>query len=232
MATLILIRHGRSTANTSGVLAGRSPGVHLDDRGRDQAAALVERLAHVEISHAVSSPLERCQQTAEPLVTARRLDLVTDDRLAECDYGDWTGRPIKDLVSEPLWKTVQRNPSGACFPGGESLAQMSSRAIDAIRGHDRRVEEEHGPQAAWLAFSHGDLIKSIIADALGMHLDLFQRVHVDPGSVSVLRYGPSRPSVLAVNTHAGDLGWVTPPKQADVPADDAVVGGGSGPTGR
>ena len=232
MATLILIRHGRSTANTSGVLAGRSVGVHLDDRGREQAAGLVERLAQVEISHAVSSPLERCQQTAEPLIASRRLELITEDGLAECDYGEWTGRPIKALVAAPLWKTVPRNPSAVRFPGGESLQQMSARAIDAVRRHDSWVEQQHGAQAAWVAFSHGDLIKSVIADALGMHLDLFQRVHVDPGSISVLRYGTSRPSVLAVNTHAGDLGWVTPPKQAEVPADDAVVGGGSGPAGR
>lgn len=230
MATLILVRHGRSTANTARVLAGRSPGVHLDEHGRRQAETVAERLSGLTIARAVTSPLERCRETAAPLA-ASGVELVVEAGLAECDYGSWTGRPITELVSEPLWETVQRQPSAARFPGGESLAEMSARASAAVRRHDREVEEAHGPSAVWVAFSHGDLIKSIVADALGMHLDLFQRVHVDPGSASVVRYGPHRPSVLAVNSHAGALAWAAPQPAAEAPAGDAVVGGGSGPTG-
>ncbi|MEO5664512.1 MAG: histidine phosphatase family protein [Nocardioides sp.] len=239
MATVILVRHGRSTANTSGVLAGRLPGVKLDDRGHEQAAATAARLAGVRLSAAVSSPLERCKQTARVIAAAQStpLALGTDRKLTECDYGDWQGRAIKDLAKEPLWKVVQSHPSAAAFPGGESMRAMQDRAVEAVRRHDRLVEEEHGPGAVWLAVSHGDVIKAILADALGTHLDLFQRIHVDPASVSIVRYTEARPYVLGTNTSAGDLSWLTPQPSARKPArrarkktDDAVVGGGAGPT--
>lgn len=239
MATVILVRHGRSTANTSGVLAGRLPGVKLDDRGHEQAAATAARLAGVRLSAAVSSPLERCKQTARVIAAAQStpLALGTDRKLTECDYGDWQGRAIKDLAKEALWKVVQSHPSAAAFPGGESMRAMQDRAVEAVRRHDRLVEEEHGPGAVWLAVSHGDVIKAILADALGTHLDLFQRIHVDPASVSIVRYTEARPYVLGTNTSAGDLSWLTPPPSARKPArrsrkkmDDAVVGGGAGPT--
>lgn len=239
MATVILVRHGRSTANTSGVLAGRLAGVKLDERGHEQATETAARLAAVRLSAAVSSPLERCKQTAKAITAAQPTPLVvgTDRKLTECDYGDWQGRAIKDLAKEPLWKVVQTQPSAAAFPGGESMRAMQDRAVEAVRRHDRLVEEEHGPGAVWLAVSHGDVIKSILADALGTHLDLFQRIHVDPASVSIVRYTEARPYVLCTNTSAGDLSWLTPPPSARKPAkrsrkktDDAVVGGGAGPT--
>ena len=239
MATVILVRHGRSTANTSGVLAGRLPGVKLDERGHEQATETAVRLAAVRLSAAVSSPLERCKQTAKAITAAQPtpLALGTDRKLTECDYGDWQGRAIKDLAKEPLWKVVQTQPSAAAFPGGESMRAMQDRAVEAVRRHDRLVEEEHGPGAVWLAVSHGDVIKAILADALGTHLDLFQRIHVDPASVSIVRYTEARPYVLGTNTSAGDLSWLTPPPSARKPAkrsrrktDDAVVGGGAGPT--
>ncbi|UUZ59131.1 histidine phosphatase family protein [Nocardioides sp. B-3] len=239
MATVILVRHGRSTANTSGVLAGRLPGVKLDERGHEQATATALRLAAVRLSAVISSPLERCKQTAKAITAARGapLALGTDRKLTECDYGDWQGRAIKDLAKEPLWKVVQTQPSAAAFPGGESMRAMQDRAVEAVRRHDRLVEEQHGPGAVWLAVSHGDVIKAIPADALGTHLDLFQRIHVDPASVSIVRYTEARPYVLGTNTSAGDLSWLTPPPSARKPAkrsrrkaDDAVVGGGAGPT--
>ncbi|WP_110205558.1 MSMEG_4193 family putative phosphomutase [Nocardioides daejeonensis] len=230
MATLILVRHGRSTANTSGLLAGRTPGVHLDEVGRAQAQTVADRLAGITVSRMVSSPLERCLETAEPLAARTGLPVQPEAGLAECDYGAWSGRAIKELLKEPLWRVVQRNPSAAHFPEGESLQQMSARAAAAVRRHDREVGEQQA-DAVWVAFSHGDLIKSIVADALGLHLDLFQRVHVDPGSISVVRYGEHRPTVLTVNSHEGALDWVAPrPETAEAPAGDAVVGGGSGPT--
>ncbi|MCF6377685.1 MSMEG_4193 family putative phosphomutase [Nocardioides KLBMP 9356] len=237
MPTVILVRHGRSTANTAGVLAGRTPGVHLDDAGVQQAVAVGERLAGVRLAAAVTSPLERCRETCKE-VTARQaspLRASTDKQLSECDYGEWQGRALKDLAKEKLWKTVQAQPSAAAFPGGESMRAMQDRAVAAIRRHDARVAAEHGDDAVWLAVSHGDVIKSILADALGTHLDLFQRIHVDPASVSVVRYTESRPFVLGTNTHGGDLSWLTPAKAAKkssrrrATSSDAMVGGGAGP---
>jgi probable phosphomutase (TIGR03848 family) len=237
--TVILVRHGRSTANTAGVLAGRTSGVHLDDTGVKQAVAVGERLAGVRLAAAVTSPLERCRETCKE-ITGRQtaaLRASADRQLSECDYGEWQGRPLKELAKEKLWKTVQGQPSAAAFPGGESMRAMQDRAVAAIRRHDARIAAEHGDDAVWLAVSHGDVIKSILADALGTHLDLFQRIHVDPASVSVVRYTESRPFVLGTNTHGGDLSWLTPPRTAAkkrsrgrATASDAMVGGGAGPT--
>lgn len=232
MATVILVRHGRSTANATGVLAGRLPGVHLDETGVQQAAAVGARLADVRLSAAVTSPLERCRETCREITRpqAGPLRATSDKQLSECDYGEWQGRPLKDLAKEKLWKVVQSQPSAATFPQGESMRAMQDRAVAAIRRHDARVSAEHGDDAVWLAVSHGDVIKSILADALGTHLDLFQRIHVDPASVSVVRYTESRPFVLGTNTHAGDLSWLTPPKKGRRRrSSDAAVGGGAGP---
>ncbi|MET0135242.1 MAG: histidine phosphatase family protein [Kibdelosporangium sp.] len=231
MATVILLRHARSTANGSGVLAGRTPRVSLDDTGSKQAAKLVDRLAGVPIAAVVASPLLRCKQTLGPLVTDRGLKVVTDARLSEVDYGDWTNRKLASLMKEPLWKVVQQHPSAAVFPGGEGLAAMQARAVTAIRAHDARVTAEHGPEAIWVACSHGDVIKSILADALGQHLDAFQRIVVDPSSVSVVRYTDTRPFVLRTNDTGGGLASIVPPKPkkgSRKPASDAVVGGSTG----
>jgi len=232
MATVILVRHGRSTANATGVLAGRLPGVHLDEAGVKQAVAVGERLAGVRLAAAVTSPLERCRETCREITRpqAGPLRATTDKQLSECDYGEWQGRPLKDLAKEKLWKTVQAQPSAATFPGGESMRAMQDRGVAAIRRHDARVAAEHGDDAVWLAVSHGDVIKSILADALGTHLDLFQRIHVDPASVSIVRYTQTRPFVLGTNTHAGDLSWLTPPKKVSRRRrGDAEIGGGAGP---
>jgi probable phosphomutase (TIGR03848 family) len=226
MATVILVRHGRTTANASGVLAGRTPGVELDDVGRAQAERTGERLAAVPLVAVVSSPLERCRQTAQLILDRQEGSPAApvDDGITECDYGDWQGRTLKELSTEPLWATVQGQPSAVTFPGGESMATMQSRAVAAIRRHDAAVEAEHGPGAVWVAVSHGDIIKSVLADALGMHLDLFQRIAVGPASVSIVRYGTARPEVVASNTDSGDLSWL----RAAEPAADAAVGGGTG----
>jgi len=226
MATVILVRHGRTTANADGTLAGRTPGVLLDDIGRAQAALTGERLAVVPLVGVVSSPLERCRETSQFILDHQAGSLVSaiEEAITECDYGQWQGRALGELAKEALWPVVQAQPSAAVFPGGESLAAMQSRSVAAIRRHDAAFEAEHGPSAVWVAVSHGDIIKSILADALGMHLDLFQRINVGPASVSIVRYGTSRPSVHAANTDAGDLSWLA----ASAPADDAPVGGGAG----
>ena len=237
MATLILVRHGRTTANTSGVLAGRSRGVMLDDTGDGQAARVGERLADVPLAAVVSSPLERCRDTAKQIVARQtgRGRVVTEKGIVEVDYGTWTGRELKTLAKEPLWKVVQGQPAAAVFPEGEGLGAMAARAVAAARRWDARLETEHGPGAVWAAVSHGDVIKAVLADALGMHLDAFQRIVVDPGSVSVVRYTPGRPFVLMTNTVEGDLSFLNPParkgRSRKRPDSDAVVGGGSGPRG-
>ncbi len=227
MATVILVRHGRTTANASGVLAGRTPGVRLDDTGQEQAARTGERLGDVPLVGIVTSPLERCRQTSKAIVSHQPTPLrtVTEKGITECDYGDWQGGSLSDLAKEDLWSIVQNHPSAAAFPGGESMATMQARSVAAIRRHDTAFEAEHGPGAVWAAVTHGDIIKSILADALGMHLDLFQRINVDPASVSIIRYSTARPYVVATNTHAGDLSWL----RSEPAEDDAAVGGGAGP---
>lgn len=227
MATLLLLRHGRTTANASGGLAGRRP-VELDSTGRGQAAEVGLRLRALPLAAVVTSPMVRCRRTLE-LALPRVTPQVEED-LTECGYGEWEGRPLVELVKDPLWPVVQQHPSAAVFPGGESMAQMSARAVAAVRRWDARVTAEHGPQALWLACSHGDVIKAIVADALGLHLDLFQRIVADPASVTAIRYTPTRPFVLRLNDTGGDLGCLVPPPAASgTPADsDAVVGGGAG----
>lgn len=236
MATVILVRHGRTTANASGLLAGRTAGVSLDDVGRTQATAAGERLAGVPLVAVVSSPLDRCKQTASAISGGQqsRPARLTDRGITECDYGEWQGRTLKSLAKEPLWRTVQTQPSAAVFPGGESMIAMQARAVAAVRRRDAALEAQHGPGAVWVAVSHGDVIKSVLADALGMHLDLFQRIHVDPASISIIRYTATRPLVLASNTHAGDLSWLVPPPKRGrtrrTAGADAAVGGGAGPS--
>ena len=235
MTTVVLLRHGRSTANTSGVLAGWTPGVQLDETGRQQAQTVAERLAKVPLAAVVSSPLERCRETADAVAAGRDLAVQTDDRLGEARYGDWTGRPLKELVKDPLWKVVQQHPSGAVFPGpeGEGLAQTQARAVAAVRDWNTRL----GQDAVWLACSHGDVIKALLADALGLHLDQFQRIVVDPASISVITYTATRPFVQRMNDTGGDVAALQPPPRrprrraasAGVAASDAVVGGGAGP---
>jgi probable phosphomutase (TIGR03848 family) len=168
--TVILLRHGRSVSNTAHTLAGRSEGVELDAKGVSQAAALVERLAGLPITALVRSPLLRCRLTLEPLAAALGLEPLVDERLSEVDYGQWTGRQLGELVKEPLWTVVQQQPSAAVFPDGEGLAQVQARAVAAVRDHDRRLAEEHGTDVLWVACTHGDVIKSVVADALGAHL--------------------------------------------------------------
>ena len=234
MATVILARHGRTTANTSGVLAGRSKGVHLDDVGEEQAAAAGARVAGISLAAIVSSPMERCKQTATRISKAQatRVPVRTERDVAEVDYGEWTGQAMKDLVKLPLWKTIQAHPAGVVFPGGESMARMSARVVAAVRRWDAEIEAAHGPEAVWLLSSHGDPIKAVLADALGMHLDAFQRIVVDPGSLSVIHYSPLRPFVLTMNSKEGDLAPVkaSPARKPRGRRSDAVVGGGAGPS--
>lgn len=226
MTTVLLVRHGL-TAMTGPVLAGWTPGVHLDDRGREQADSLAARLLPLPVAAIVSSPLERCQETAQALTAGRELAVETDDRLGECRYGDWTGQELNKLAKDPLWRVVQAHPSAAEFPGGEALRETQARAVDAVRAHSARLGED----ATWVAVSHGDVIKSVVADALGLHLDMFQRIQVNPGSLTVIRYTPLRPFVLRLNDTGGSIDDLLPPKRRRRrrrETSDAAVGGGAG----
>lgn len=222
MSTVVLLRHGRSSANNAHVLAGRSPGIELDETGRAQAAALVQRLAGLSITGLVCSPLVRCMQTLGPLSAATGLPIFPDERLTEVDYGSWTGRGLADLAAEPLWRIVQHHPSGAVFPGGEALAAVSVRAVAAAREHGA-----DGDGGVTVLCSHGDVIKAIVADALGMHLDSFQRIVIDTGSVSVIRYDPLRPFVERMND-TGSLVASGRPSPPVGEGGDAVIGGDPG----
>lgn len=201
----------------------------MDERGQAQAVALVARLKDIPVAAVVSSPLQRCEETLAPLLSDRSLEALAEPDVSEVDYGAWTGKALKDLYSEPLWSVVQQHPSAAVFPEGEGLAQVQARAVAAVRAHDARIAEEHGPGSVWVLCSHGDVIKAILADALGVHLDSFQRIVVDPCSVSVVQYTPTRPFVLRVNDNGGDLAGVVPtaPPQEE-PSSDATVGGATG----
>jgi probable phosphomutase (TIGR03848 family) len=225
--TVILLRHGRSTSNTAHTLAGRSVGVDLDDKGREQAKGIVERIGPLPVKAIVRSPLLRCESTVEPLATALGLEPVVDERLSEVDYGQWTGRKIEELFKEPLWAVVQQQPSAAVFPDGEGLAHVQARAVEAVRDHDRRLAAEHDTDVLWVACTHGDVIKAVVADALGTHLDSFQRITADPASMSVIRYTTLRPFVMHVN-HTGaalTAALLAKPEPSGEAASDAVVGG-------
>ncbi|WP_327151491.1 histidine phosphatase family protein [Nocardia sp. NBC_01329] len=223
--TVILLRHGVSTSNIGGTLAGRSSGVELTDRGGEQARAVADRLTGLPISRIVTSPLLRCQRTVSPLAAELGLEPVVDDRLAEVDYGEWTGRKIRDLLQEPLWQVVQRHASAAVFPGGEGLAQVQARAVSAIREHDRALAELHDGDQLWVACTHGDVIKSVLADALGIHLDGFQRIMVEPASLSVIRYTRTAPFVTRMNDTGADLSGLAPAPKAESGTSGPVPGG-------
>ena len=212
--TVILLRHGRSTANTAATLAGRTPGVGLDETGMAQALALVDRLGALPIAAIVSSPLQRCQETIYRLARTLEIEPTLDPRLLEVDYGEWTGRPIADLLREPMWKVVQQHPSAAIFPGGEGLAAVQARAVSAVRQHDREIAAQAGADRLWIACTHGDVIKSVLADALGTHLDGFQRIMTVPAAVSVIRYTEDRPFVFHMNDTGSDLSSLAPKPDA------------------
>jgi probable phosphomutase (TIGR03848 family) len=193
VTTLLLIRHGL-TDHTGTRLIGRTPGVSLNDRGRDQAARVAEQLEGFGIRAIVSSPLERCRETAAPLAERRGLRVEVRGGLSETHYGAWTGRTLKQLSRTKFWRTVQYVPSGVRFPEGESLLEVQARAV----AETERVVAEH-PSGAVACFSHADAIKLLLAHFAGIPLDLFQRLVIDPASLSVIALGSGAPRILRVN---------------------------------
>jgi probable phosphomutase (TIGR03848 family) len=193
---VLLVRHG-TTPSTGKVLPGRAPGLHLADKGREQAVSLASRLAGHKVSAVYSSPLERTRETAAPIAAELGLTARVERGLVECDFGDWTGAELAKLSKLPEWSAVQRYPSGFSFPGGESFKAMQARMTAAIA----KLVARH-PGETVVAVSHADPIKAAVADALGCHLDLFQRVVISPCSLTAIAYGPLGPAVLAVNSTA------------------------------
>jgi probable phosphoglycerate mutase len=205
---VLLVRHGQ-TPTTGKVLPGRAPGLHLADKGREQAEAVAQRIAALQtderrIAAVYASPLERTRETAAPIAKALGLRVQRAKGLLECEFGDWTGAELKKLSKLPEWRTVQRNPSGFRFPGGESFTEMQTRITSAID----KLRADHPGQTV-VAVSHADPIKAAVAHAMGTHLDLFQRIVVSPCSVSAVLYSADGPVVLAVNS-TGDLRALTP----------------------
>jgi probable phosphoglycerate mutase len=215
---VLLVRHG-TTPTTGQVLPGRAAGLHLSEAGQKQAETVARRLHEWataprpdpkpaakrrreppetrRIAAVYASPLERTRETAAPIAGALDLDVTTESGLLECDFGEWTGAELKDLMKRPEWATVQRYPSGFRFPGGESFTAMQARIVDTITA----LCKEH-PGQAIVTVSHADPIKAAVADALGSHLDLFQRIVISPCSITAIAYGPLGPTVLAVNSTA------------------------------
>ena len=200
---VLLVRHG-FTPTTGRVLPGRAPGLHLSDQGRAQSEALVERLAGVRPDALYTSPLERTRETAAPLAAASGLVATVEDGLVECDFGEWTGRELTELARLKSWRTVQQAPSTFRFPGGESFVELQARMVGTLD----RLRSAH-PGGTVVCFSHADPIKVALAHALGTPLDLFQRIAVDPASVSVLAHEPGRPPTVCTVNATGPLSWTS-----------------------
>ncbi len=203
---VLLVRHGQ-TPTTGKTLPGRAKGLHLADKGREQAAVAAERIAPfgAKVAAVYASPLERTRETAAPIARALKQRVRTNRGLLECDFGDWTGAELKALAKLPEWKTVQRYPSGFRFPGGESFTEMQTRITDTVTA----LVREHAGKVV-VAVSHADPIKAVVAHAMGTHLDLFQRIVVSPCSVTAILYGAEGPVVLCVNSTGRDLATLAP----------------------
>ena len=222
---LVLIRHAHSESNAAGVLSGRIPNVHLSAKGVKQSEQLSQRLGSFPIAQMRISPMERCFETVSPwinecvLSTNPKFEPMIDPMLNEVDYGDWSGKRLATLSRKKEWKTVQESPSRMYFPGGEGIAAMQARVMKAVH------EVASMPDSKVAVFvSHGDVIKSIVASALGMHLDEFQRIIIDPASVSVIEYNSVKPRILLVNdTRAVVTDLLAAPKRSK-----NLLGGGAG----
>ena len=222
---LVLIRHAHSQSNASGVLSGRLPNVHLSDKGIKQSQQLSERLGNFAIAQLRVSPMERCFETISPwlndvvLKNSPDFEPIIDPSLNEVDYGDWSGKKLITLARKKEWRTVQESPSRMYFPGGEGIAQMQSRAMSVVHELAKLPDSKTA-----VIVSHGDVIKSIVASALGTHLDEFQRIIIDPASVSVLDYSGIKPRVLLLNdTRAVVTDLLQAPKRSR-----NLLGGGAG----
>ncbi|MCX6457225.1 MAG: MSMEG_4193 family putative phosphomutase [Actinobacteria bacterium] len=182
MPKIVLIRHAHSTANAAGVLSGQLPDVHLSKSGQEQAGRLAERLGKLTISQVQLSPMDRCSETLAPWLAkyGKGVTVISEPNLVEVNYGKWSGKKLATLSRAKLWRKVQGQPSSVTFPDGESLAQMQVRAMQSV--HDFFASDLE----LTIMVSHGDVIKAIVASSMGMHLDDFQRIVIDPASITIL----------------------------------------------
>jgi probable phosphomutase (TIGR03848 family) len=202
---LLLVRHGQ-TPTTGKVLPGRASGLHLADAGVSQAHRVAERIAELpKIDAIYASPLERARETAAPIAKALKQRVKIDKGLLECDFGDWTGEQLSQLMKKPEWSTVQKAPSTFRFPHGESFTEMQTRMVTALD----RIRAAH-PGGTVVCVSHADPIKAAVAHAMGTHLDLFQRIVIGTCSVSAIAYSTHGPIVLTVNSTGGSLADLRP----------------------
>ena len=222
---LVLIRHAHSEANAAGILSGRLPNVQLSEEGVEQSEHLAVRLGNFPVATLRISPMERCFETISPWINSivlpnnPRFEPMIDQELTEVDYGSWSGKKLAVLSKNKLWKTVQEAPSRMYFPSGEGIVQMQSRAMTSV--HEAVSTKAKG---AAVIVSHGDVIKSIVASALGMHLDEFQRIVIDPASISILDFSTTKPRVLLLNDSRSVVTeLLVAPKRAK-----NLLGGGSG----
>jgi probable phosphomutase (TIGR03848 family) len=203
--TILLVRHG-TTATTGTLLPGRTPGLHLAEKGREEAQRAAERIAALpRVDALYCSPLERTRETAAPIGKALGIRPVVQRGLLECDFGTWTGQELKQLMKLPEWSTVQRAPSTFRFPGGESFTEMQTRIVSTLD----ELRARH-PGGVIVCVSHADPIKAAVAQALGTHLDLFQRIVISTCSVSVLSWTQHGPIALTVNSTGGSLAELAP----------------------
>jgi probable phosphoglycerate mutase len=210
---LLLIRHGTNDW-VNGRLAGWTPGVHLNDEGKAQAAALSERLGDLSLDAIYTSPLERCVETATAVARPRGLELRLVEQIGEVRYGEWQGAELKELYKHERWPGVQFYPSGTRFPNGETLGEAQMRMVQALDG----LRERH-PKQTIAVFSHADIIKLAIAYYIGMHIDLFQRLIINPCSLTALSFQPMGPRLLAFND-TGSLAHLHP--KPEPPAEPAT----------
>ena len=203
--TILLVRHGQ-TPTTGKLLPGRAPGLHLAEVGQAQAQAAADRIAVLKKVDAVyASPLERARETAAPIGKVLGQKVLIDKGLLECDFGDWTGAELKNLMKLPEWTTVQRSPSTFRFPNGESFTEMQTRIVTALD----RIRIAH-PGGTVVCVSHADPIKAAVAHAMGTHIDLFQRIVISTCSISAIAYSAGGPVVLTVNSTGGPLSDLQP----------------------
>jgi probable phosphomutase (TIGR03848 family) len=193
VTTFFFVRHGL-TSHTGHKLSGWLPNVHLSDEGREQAKAVAERLEKVPFKAIYSSPIERTKETADAIAERHKLEVEVAPELGEVHYGKWTNRSFKSLVRTKMWATLQRFPSAARFPDGESLRAVQSRAVDEVE----MLRARH-PKGAVCCVSHADVIKLVAAHYLGLHIDFFQRIAIAPASVTVIAVTDDGPRVLALN---------------------------------
>jgi len=199
------VRHGQ-TPTTGKLLPGRAPGLHLADIGVEQAKKAAERISELKTVDAIyASPLERARETAAPIAAARGMKVQIDKGLLECEFGDWTGAELKNLMKLPEWNTVQRAPSTFRFPNGESFTEMQTRMVSAV---DRLRAKHQG--GTIVCVSHADPIKALVAHAMGTHIDLFQRIVISTCSITAIAYGMGAPVVLTVNSTGGSLAELRP----------------------